>query len=128
MRGVKSFCYTEKMKIKLLSAGENKIAEIIAREVIIKNIQDSLDLMANVDARFIILHDYNFESNFFDLSTRKLGEALQKFSNYQVKLAIIGDFEKYPSKTLKDFIYESNKLKDHLFVSSKDEAAKIWRT
>ncbi len=44
--------------------------------------------------------------DFFDLSTRLAGEILQKFINYHVKIAIIGDFSIYTSKSLKDFIYE----------------------
>lgn len=32
-------------------------------------------------------------------------EVLQKFINYQTKIAIIGDFSGYTSKSLKDFIY-----------------------
>jgi len=47
---------------------------------------------------------------------------LQKFSTYQGYLAIIGDFTKYSGKSLKDFIYESNKTGRVSFVSSRDEA------
>jgi len=115
------------MKTNIIDLGDKKIVEIISNEVIIKNIQDALDLMANSPSDHIILHDYNFEKNFFDLSTKQLGEILQKFTNYFVKLAIIGDFNKYPSKILKDFIYESNKNKDYLFVSSIEEIKTIWR-
>jgi hypothetical protein len=53
------------------------------------------------------------------------GEILQKFSNYRVKLAIVGDFSKYSSKSLADFIYESNKGKHINFVATKTEALKV---
>lgn len=33
-----------------------------------------------------------------------------------------GDYIKYPSKPLKDFIYESNQGKDVFFVAKKEEA------
>lgn len=114
------------MNIKIVIIGKNKISEIVSKEIIIKNEQDALDIMVNSDSQFIILHDYNFEKDFFDLSTRKLGEILQKFTTYFVKLAIIGDFDKYPSKTLRDFIYESNKHGDYLFVSSIKQVFKRW--
>jgi hypothetical protein len=42
------------------------------------------------------------------LKIRLAGEILQKFINYGVKIAIIGDFSGYSSKSLKDFIYECN--------------------
>lgn len=60
--------------------------------------------------------------DFFILSTRLAGEILQKFINYQAKIAIFGDYSKYTSKPLKDFIYESNKGKDIFLVGDKDEA------
>ena len=47
---------------------------------------------------------------------------MQKFINYDVKAAIYGDYSRYTSKPLKDFIYESNNGKDVFFVSDKDEA------
>lgn len=52
---------------------------------------------------------------FFVLSTGLAGEILQKFINYGVRFAIYGDFSKYTSKPLKDFMYESNKGKDVYF-------------
>jgi hypothetical protein len=113
------------MIINTVIAGKNKISEIVSKEIIIKNDQDALDIMVNSDSQFIIFHDYNFGKDFFDLSTQKLGEILQKFTTYSVKLAIIGDFDKYPSKTL-NFIYESNKHGDYLFVSSIDHVIRIW--
>lgn len=54
---------------------------------------------------------------FFILRTQLAGEILQKFINYQAKLAIYGDYTKYTSKPLKDFIYESNKGNDFFFVA-----------
>jgi len=47
---------------------------------------------------------------------------LQKFSTYNGRLAIIGDFSKYDSKSLKDFIFESNKGRRVNFVGTTDEA------
>lgn len=62
--------------------------------------------------------------DFFILSRGLAGEVLQKFINYQAKIAIFGDFSRYTSKPLKDFIYESNKGKDVFFTATKEEAAK----
>lgn len=53
------------------------------------------------------------------------GEILQKFSNYRMPLAIIGDFSGLDSKSLKDFIRESNKNKHVSFVGSFDEAMSV---
>lgn len=39
-----------------------------------------------------------------------------------MKIAIIGDFSAYTSKSLKDFIYESNNGKDLFFLSDEKKA------
>ena len=59
---------------------------------------------------------------FFILSSGMAGEVLQKYINYRFKLAIWGDFSRYTSKPLHDFIYESNQGKDFFFVASQEEA------
>ena len=60
--------------------------------------------------------------DFFILSTGVAGEILQKFINYHVKAAIFGDYSRYTSKPLRDFIYESNNGKDFFFTASREEA------
>ena len=76
----------------------------------------------------IIIHEKNIVPDFFDLKTGLAGEILQKFSTYQVHLAIVGNFDKYSSKSLRDFIYESNKYGRINFVESVTEAmAKLSR-
>lgn len=57
-----------------------------------------------------------------DLKSGFAGEILQKFSNYRMKLAIIGDFSEIKSKSLRDFIRESNNRRTISFVSSIEEA------
>lgn len=75
--------------------------------------QDILDLMAEVwfqgRCSAMIVFKESLDERFFDLKTGIAGEVLQKFSNYHFKLAIVGDFSGYSSKSLKDFIYECNK-------------------
>ena len=60
--------------------------------------------------------------SFFVLSTGVAGEVGQKFVNYRMPFAIIGDFSGYSSKPLHDFIYESNKGAHLFFVDDEDEA------
>jgi hypothetical protein len=59
--------------------------------------------------------------SFFDLKTGFAGEVLQKFSNYRMKIAVIGDFSSYSSKSLKDFMYECNKGSLVFFKKSEEE-------
>lgn len=104
---------------------DTEIAEIISDEIIIQNAEDALDLMGNVYYQGfdkVIIHQQNITSDFFDLKNKMAGEILQKFSNYRVSLVIIGDFSEFKSKSLHDFIYESNKGRQVNFVASTDEA------
>jgi hypothetical protein len=113
------------MKIELLEINDTPIAEIISNSVIISTTQDAVDLMMNCayqGANSLVIHEYNLDPGFFDLKTKLAGDILQKFSTYQLRLAIVGDFEKYNSKSLRDFIYESNKAGRILFVKNIEEA------
>lgn len=102
-----------------------KIAEIISDDIIIRSAQDELDLMGNIYYQGfdkVILHEKNITPEFFDLKTKIAGEILQKFSNYRIGLAIVGDFSKYESKSMRDFIFESNKTNHINFVQALEDA------
>jgi len=113
------------MEYKLLGS-KNDIALVIADEIVIKDTQSTLDLIATVqyetDCDKLIVYKSCVADDFFVLSTGIAGEILQKFINYRKKIAIVGDYSKYTSKPLKDFIYESNKGNSIYFVSSIEEA------
>ena len=59
---------------------------------------------------------------FFVLSNGLAGEILQKYINYHGRIAVYGDYSRYTSKPLKDFIYKSNQGKDIFFVATLEEA------
>lgn len=108
---------------------ENCNGKIIAviSDAEIESVQDALDVLAEASFsgcdRMIVQKDMLPES-FFSLKTRLAGEILQKFSNYRVKLAIVGDFENVRSSSLKSFIYECNKGNQVFFKGTKEEAVK----
>jgi hypothetical protein len=113
------------MKIEIYPFKGIKITEVISDDILIKETQDALNLMAESnyqDSGKIILYEKNVAPEFFDLKSGIAGEILQKFSNYKVQLAIVGDFTKYSSKSLKDFILESNRHRHINFVNSVEEA------
>jgi hypothetical protein len=101
-------------------------AEVKAEGVVIGTAQDALDLMAGVDERRILLRDSHLNPDFFRLRTGFAGEVLQKFMNYGVALAVVGDFSTYPGDTLRDFIRESNRTGRIVFAPTADEAVAIW--
>ena len=88
-----------------------KVAEFIPGYKMITGPDDLLDIMADAgyhDSNSIVIHEESLPGDFFDLRTGTAGEILQKFSNYRVRLALVGDFGNIESKSLRDFIRESN--------------------
>ncbi|KFF21713.1 DUF4180 domain-containing protein [Chryseobacterium sp. JM1] len=113
------------MQIKSHDINTIKIAEVVSDEAIIKSAQDGLDLLGNIYYQGfdkIIVYEENITPEFFDLKTKIAGDILQKFSNYRVSLAIVGNFEKYPGKSIRDFIFESNKTRHINFTETLEEA------
>ncbi|MBC8769601.1 DUF4180 domain-containing protein [Arenibacter sp. BSSL-BM3] len=116
------------MEIKEHLVSGIKIAEVISNEIIIENTETALDILGNLYYQGfdkIIIHEKNITPAFFDLKTKIAGDILQKFSQYRMPLFIVGCFSKYESKSLKDFIYESNKGTHVNFASNFSEAIKF---
>lgn len=113
------------MEIKTDQTNNLTIAEIISQNIIITTVEDGTDLVGNLYYQGfdkVVLYEKNITPSFFDLKTRMAGEILQKFSNYKIRLAIVGDFDKYESKSLNDFIFESNKGNTVNFVKLANDA------
>lgn len=95
-------------------------------EAELHTVRDALDLIAAVHyengCERVALGKELLDETFFDLSSGFAGEILQKFVQYQMKLAVVGDFSRYTSKALKDFIYESNQGTHIFFAATEEEA------
>jgi hypothetical protein len=114
------------MKINTIKENNVEIAIVKSSEILIEDVQSALDFMATVRYETgcdrIILNKSAICEEFFNLSTKLAGDILQKFINYHVKIAIVGDFSVYTSKSLKAFIYESNNGKDIFFMPDEKQA------
>jgi hypothetical protein len=110
------------MEFKLHTAHEEPVAELIGAGLQISGVPDALDLIGNAQARSVVVREEQLSPGFFRLSSRLAGEILQKFTNYRMRLAIVGDFSKYRSKPLADFIRESNATGQTIFVPSLEAA------
>ena len=114
------------MNINTIQANGEIVALVESEEMLVSDVQSALDLMATVryetGADRVALPKASLDERFFVLSSGLAGDILQKFVNYQMKLAIIGDFSRYTSKPLRDFIYESNQGTHVFFVSTQAEA------
>jgi hypothetical protein len=117
------------IKLHTLKTG-NLVAEFDDDNLVIADSQDAIDLINNPGTenctRFVI-YEKNLSGDFFNLGTGVAGDVLQKFSNYRLKLAIIGDFSKFKSKNLNDFFRESNKTGNIIFVNTLEEALERFK-
>jgi len=117
-----------KLTIKTIREYPIVIAVVNSDKIIITDGQSALDFMMsvryNTESDCIALNKEAICEDFFKLSTGLAGEVLQKFVNYNLKFAIIGDFTGYTSQPLKDFIYECNKGGHIFFLANEDEAVK----
>ena len=95
-------------------------------EVVIRDAQSAFDLLMSAKyeagTKNIVVAKKCICEDFFILSTGLVGEILQKFVNYGARIAIYGDYSRYTSKPLHDFMRESNEGHDVFFVSARDEA------
>ena len=116
------------MKINTIKENNIDIAIVNSEALLITDVQSALDFMATIqyetNCNRIVLNKSAICEDFFNLSTKTAGEILQKFVTYQVKMAIVGDFSEYTSKSLRDFIYECNKGKHIFFLSDEKESIK----
>ncbi|MBX2895244.1 MAG: DUF4180 domain-containing protein [Cyclobacteriaceae bacterium] len=113
------------MKIEAHTSNQTQIAEIISDHILINNASDGLNLLGELYYQgfdCIVLHEKNITPGFFHLANGMAGELLQKFSNYRVCLAIVGNFSAHKSTSLMQFMLESNRAGHINFVSSTAEA------
>lgn len=70
------------------------------------------------DAALAVIPVSRLGDDFLDLKTRIAGEVIQKFVNYHVGLAILGDISAWSdtSKALRDFVYETNRGRSLWFI------------
>lgn len=114
------------MKFEKINCGSENIAVVSSDDKVITDVNSALDLLMSANyeagAKYIVVDKNLVTEEFFVLSSGLAGEILQKYINYDGKIAIYGDYSHYTSKPLKDFIYECNKGKDFFFVDTKEEA------
>lgn len=114
------------MKIESICENGVSLAVISSDESVIIDGPSALDLAMTVKyqtgASALVLEKGAVCEEFFILSSGLAGDVLQKCINYHIRAAIYGDYTRYISKPLRDFIYESNHGKDFFFTATKEEA------
>jgi hypothetical protein len=85
--------------------------------------RDAVDLLGECYAHqpdWIALPVARLGAEFFELRTRVLGEVVQKFVNYGLRVAIVGDVSQHvaASNALRDFVREANRGRSIWFAPS----------
>ena len=87
--------------------------------------QDALDVIgaAFSQAEIVAVPVDRFDERFFTLKTGLAGEVMQKFTNYRVRLVIVGDISAHvaASMALRDLVSESNRGSQVWFVADLEE-------
>lgn len=96
----------------------------ISRE---SDLNEILSLCYYHKSNFILLNDQNLSEEFFNLHSGLAGAAMQKFANYQVKVAMHLPHNADKSERFKELMYEMSKSSHFRFYDNR-EAAENWLT
>jgi len=118
------------MEVKVKSYRAKKYIISTSPKVLIKKSQDILELLVvggEYETNLFILKEANFDPAFYELKTGLAGEIIQKFSNYHVRAAIVGKFEKVNGKRFREFMLEANKGNQVYFTDNQEDGL-VWLT
>ncbi|MFI7539859.1 DUF4180 domain-containing protein [Actinoplanes sp. NPDC049599] len=91
----------------------------------VATVQDALDVIGAAFGRaeLVALPATRLDERFFTLGTGLAGEIMQKFANYRIRLAIVGDINGHlaASSALRALVHESNRGSQIWFVTDLDE-------
>jgi hypothetical protein len=88
--------------------------------------RDAVDIVGEALSQrcnLVVLPIERLDESFFSLKTRIAGEIIQKFVNYELRLAIVGDIARHveASTALRDFVLETNRGRQVWFVADRAE-------
>lgn len=106
-------------------AADARAAKVELGGALIASVRDALDIVGTAafcGFELVVLEADQLTSEFFDLRSGLAGEIAQKFVNYRVRLAVVGDFAAFDSEALAAYIRESNRGGHVAFVGGEDAA------
>ncbi|MBA0052324.1 DUF4180 domain-containing protein [Streptomyces sp. AJS327] len=88
--------------------------------------REALDLIGDASyqgAEWVVLPAERLGADFFRLRTRVAGDIVQKFANYGMRLAVLGDISAHTeaSAALRDFVRESDRGRQLWFPVDLDD-------
>jgi len=113
------------MNYKLVEKDKYKYIEYASAEMTLNSEGDALDIIAacfESNTNLVLLHSEILSENFFNLRTGLAGMVLQKFINYQVKVAVIIKNEENFNDRFREMVLEANKGNNFRFFKTIIEA------
>ena len=91
--------------------------------VMLREERDALEVIGEaygVELDWLAIPVARFATECFDLKTRALGAILQKFVNYGLRVAIVGDVSQHVARSdaFRDFVREANRGRQLAFAES----------
>jgi len=92
----------------------------------IRSERDALDFIGDAGyqgAQWVVIPVERFDEAFFQLSTRVAGGIIQKFVQYGMGIAVLGDISRHTevSSALRDFVRECNRGRQTWFLADVEE-------
>ena len=115
------------MKFEIIQTIKGNLTHYLELDEVISDSSTFLDILMNAGSETVVLSKEHFTPAFFDLKSGLAGDILQKISNYQRRLIILGDFRNIDKKSLRDLIYESNKTGKVIFEDSIEQAVEMLK-
>ncbi|MFP2927540.1 DUF4180 domain-containing protein [Pyxidicoccus sp. 3LG] len=113
------------MTTKTLELGGVRVLALSAEGPTVGTANDLISLAWEHQADLVAVPAERLGDAFFKLATGVAGEIAQKFVNYRLRLAVLGDISAQVenSKALKSFVYESNQGSQLWFLDDLDALA-----
>ncbi|KOF13725.1 alpha/beta hydrolase [Ensifer adhaerens] len=110
---------------QLIEIGNTRVLKCADEGIALRAPADANDFLGDAwghEADLLAIPVARLGPDFLNLSTRVAGEVFQKFVNYRMKCAIVGDISDAleASKALRDFVRETNKGSSIWFVADFD--------
>ena len=118
------------MEGTLRSRDDGKFIDLVGSAFCINRegeINDLLSMCYTHQCNLILLDDTNLSDDFFDLRSGLAGAAMQKFANYQVRVAVLLPTNAHHNERFKELMYEMNQSNQIRFYDDRD-AAEAWLT
>lgn len=106
-----------------------RVLELAAEGKKLRTARDATDAMSEIfsqgalGAQWLAIPVARLDDDFFRLRTRVAGEIVQKFVQYGMRVAFVGDISQHvaASDAFRDFVREANRGKDFWFVATFDD-------